>query len=421
MNHFEVPVPYHQQDAARACSAAVAQMVLEAIGGSVPTQMTLLGAIDAACKSAEGVGCAMGLASTINANQKKRTFAENRDPSFATGCRRIAHSLTAAASAVPAIVQNGNHWVLVYGVDVSSNAAPGPHVAAFWFNDPEPKTASLVMRPLPRPNRPPPEHSKNDMCGHGLPLHHNGTWNFGMPATMATVAGTPNGWQTFWWLTGAPEPPPFVTVTADAEFDVAARGSATAGMPPAVDPAPAGARMAPHPAPPGPGPAPGPGSDGAMIRPDDARREASRGIAAIPPNAPVSRALRGAEPDEVVRVWRLDVSGDAYDLVTMTKARTEPVALATVDAHTGTFLGVQVFPQHSISSVIPLEAAKEIFAEFVRRGAYGGGSDEPHATERYVWRPGSVSRSPYAPVVEFIDRGKAYYVAGDGNVYEDLY
>jgi len=159
----ELSVGYHQQDTDYYCGAACAQMVLHTVGQGLISQDDLYS--DNHSNTIEPSSWSTppdGLQWTMNHRQSTKYFAldslDTEDAISRMLCWTIHHYTVAPI----ALVEDGNHWVVVHGYTAS--AAPTSSVdvsytiSSFDINDPWPPT------PVPGP---PPPHSDGDVCGSG--------------------------------------------------------------------------------------------------------------------------------------------------------------------------------------------------------------------------------------------------------------
>jgi hypothetical protein len=159
----ELGVGYHQQDTSYYCGAACAQMVLHTVGQPLLSQDDLYN--DNHSHTIEPSSWSTppdGLQWTLNNLQSTKYFALDSLDSEDAISRMLCWTIHFWKVAPIALVENGNHWVVVHGYTAS--AAPSSSddlsytISSFDINDPWPPT------PTPAP---PPPHGDADVCGTG--------------------------------------------------------------------------------------------------------------------------------------------------------------------------------------------------------------------------------------------------------------
>jgi hypothetical protein len=160
----ELTVGYHQQDTDYYCGAACAQMVLHTVGQPLISQDQLYN--DNHSHSVEPQYWSTppdGLQWTMNNEQTAgKYFCLDALDSEDAASRMLCWTIHDWRVAPIALVEDGNHWVVVHGYTAS--AAPTSSVdisytiSSFDIKDPWP--------PTPTPG-PPPPHSDGDVCGSG--------------------------------------------------------------------------------------------------------------------------------------------------------------------------------------------------------------------------------------------------------------
>jgi len=119
----ELSVGYHQQDTSYYCGAACAQMVLHSIGQPLLSQDDLYN--DNHSHTVEPSYWSTppdGLQWTLNNRQSGKYFALDSDNTEDSISRMICWTVHYWKVAPIALVENGNHWVVVHGYTAS--AAP---------------------------------------------------------------------------------------------------------------------------------------------------------------------------------------------------------------------------------------------------------------------------------------------------------
>ena len=164
-------VDYHQQDTDYYCGAANAQMILDSIGAGLFDQNTLYTECHSHSTSDPPGSwyCGPdGLAWTLNQHRDGHALYFLVD-AFSTEdaiSRKIVWTIHHYQVAPAALVQGGNHWVVVAGYGASKAPAASSDTSytinEFVINNPWPPT------PSPTPAQPtPPPHSAGDICGSG--------------------------------------------------------------------------------------------------------------------------------------------------------------------------------------------------------------------------------------------------------------
>ena len=159
----ELAAPYHQQDTDYYCGAACAQMVLHTVGEPLLSQDGLYN--DNHSHTIEPNNWSTppdGLQWTLNNLQSTKYFALDSADSEDTISRILCCTIEFYNVAPIALVENGNHWVVVHGYTASARPSSfgdlSYTISSFDINDPWP--------PTPTPG-PPPPHSDGDVCGTG--------------------------------------------------------------------------------------------------------------------------------------------------------------------------------------------------------------------------------------------------------------
>jgi hypothetical protein len=170
-----VSVPYHQQELGAYCGPAVAQMLLDALTGTLwPRQADLYKLVGGAPNGQYSTTPAR-LAGILN--QAKAgypgTFRVDARADIAASMALAIGSLLQLGTPVPLAVQSGSHWVLLCGIETDIDPSLGnPYsILNVWINDPW---------PVP-PSTPPPPHSDPDGCG-GVGANRSipwGAWDSG--------------------------------------------------------------------------------------------------------------------------------------------------------------------------------------------------------------------------------------------------
>jgi hypothetical protein len=159
----ELTVGYHQQDTNYYCGAACAQMVLHSVGQTLISQDQLYN--DNHNHSVEPGSWSTppdGLQWTLNNLQSGKYFALDSLDSEDAISRMLCWTIHFWKVAPVALVEGGNHWVVVHGYTASAaptfGADPSYTISSFDINNPWPPT------PTPPP---PPPHTDGDTCGSG--------------------------------------------------------------------------------------------------------------------------------------------------------------------------------------------------------------------------------------------------------------
>jgi len=202
----ELSVGYHQQDTNYYCGAACAQMVLHSVGQPLISQDDLYNdnhshTIEASSWSTPPDG----LQWTMNNRQSGKYFALDSLSSEDAISRMLCWTIHHYKVSPIALVENGNHWVVVHGYTASaapaSSADASYTISSFDINDPWPPT------PTPAP---PPPHTDGDTCGSGG-THGVATTNVAY-ATWQSDYMTANIYGTQWLgkyvAVCDPDPPP---------------------------------------------------------------------------------------------------------------------------------------------------------------------------------------------------------------------
>jgi hypothetical protein len=164
-------VDYHQQDTNYYCGAANAQMILDSIGAGLFDQNTLYTECNSHSTSDPPGSwyCGPdGLAWTLNQHRDGHAlyFLVDAYSTEDTVSRKIVWTIHHYRVAPAALVQGGNHWVVVAGYGASkapANSADTSYtIDEFVIDNPWPPT------PAPTAAQPsPPPHSAGDICGSG--------------------------------------------------------------------------------------------------------------------------------------------------------------------------------------------------------------------------------------------------------------
>ena len=378
-----IDTPYHQQDKSYYCGAAVAQMMVDDRACEPEEQGALYDLLHDPCQHWY---TAPDRLATFLGTRLHETVAMFSDPDPLAACERLARALVPARLAVPAVVLDGQHWVLVTGVtyQAAERAGEVEAVDGFFFNDPSPVTAYVIY---PGASSPPFPHGSDDACGRGD--------HYGFADTYATIGG----WLSEYWPPA--QTAPCITVCR------------TSLMLPR--PLQLGARRPCDDVTPGSAP----------ISCDQAMACATAGIVrnAIDREGPLARQLYGS-----VAVGARYVGGNdtttAYYLVFL-KQDGKIVGTATVDALDGALGSVQAattapHPPNTKHShiVAALQAEASRYAPFhdfrdVR-------ADEVVVDEALYWRPSRESISRHRPFVRINVAGITLYRGLDGRFHSAL-
>lgn len=162
-------VGFHQQDTDYYCGAACAQMVLHSIGQALLSQDDLY--TDNHNHSVEPGSWATppdGLTWTMNNLQSSKYFALDSLSTEDAASRMLCWTIHNFGVAPIALVESGNHWIVVVGYTASATPTSSQDttytISSFDINNPWPPTPA----PLPGQTPPdPPPHADGDVCGSG--------------------------------------------------------------------------------------------------------------------------------------------------------------------------------------------------------------------------------------------------------------
>jgi hypothetical protein len=156
---ISAPVPYHQQDQSDYCGAAAGQMLLDKLGVGLLGQDTLFGlGIEYHLDNWWTTPAQMANLLNLNRGSNAGTFVVDAQTDGASSMARIIGHLIQLGTAVPVVVQSGQHWVLVCGIETDSQPSAEGQVSilSLWINDPWPTLPASA---------PPPPHTDPDSCG----------------------------------------------------------------------------------------------------------------------------------------------------------------------------------------------------------------------------------------------------------------
>ncbi len=394
-------VPYHQQDTDVYCGAACAQMVLDSIGAGIQDQATLY--TDCRNHTSE-------LSSWYNPPDGLQWLMNDRRPAGFGGwfalyalntedalSRKLVWTIHHYQVAPIALVQGGNHWIVVRGYDAS--AAPTSStdntftISAFEVNDPWPPVPSFYAPPNPPPPAPPP-HSGGDNCGTG--------GNRGIVNQHIAYSA----WKST-YMTGN------------------VYGSLWNGMNVAVcDPDPPSKY-------PGRIEEPRKRRDGeTLLNPEAARELAVHGLREyrLYDRDGWEAALRGAEPGRPSLVQRLDQIDSYYYIVPFINPRQNISVAVAVDARFGDYQQAVALPKEGTSILTALD--KHMLQELVVDRRFK--LEDPLGSllvrkEAYclyptlVWRSCRESLSPFYPFHMFTVGDLRVYVRLDGQIFTKLH
>jgi hypothetical protein len=378
-----IDMPYHQQDKSYYCGAAVAQMMIEDGTSEPDDQETLYNPLH---DPGQNWYTAPDRLATFLGQRLHDTFAVSSEPDPFTACERLASALVLARVAVPAVVLDGQHWVLVTGVTYRAAERTGEieTVDGFYFNDPSPVTAYVIY---PGALSPPLPHGFDDHCGRGD--------HYGFANTYATIGG----WLSEYWPPS--QSTPCITVLQT--------------LPTLPRPLRLGARRACDQVTPGPAP----------ISSDRATACATAGIVrnAIDREGPLARQLHGFDA-AAARYVAGDDTTAAYFLVFLKRAG-KFVGTATVDALDGALGSVQAATtaprppntEHAhIVNALRAEASRGTGFRHFRYVA----DDEVVVDEALYWGPSRESISRHRPFVRIHVAGTTLYRGLDGRFHSAL-
>jgi hypothetical protein len=371
--HEHLNVGYHQQDTDYYCGAACAQMVLHSIGQPLISQDDLYN--DNHSHSVEPGSWATppdGLQWTLNHRQSAKFFALDSLTSEEAISRMLCWTLHHYGVAPVALVEGGNHWVVVRGYTASAAPTSSQDTAyamqSFDINNPWPPTPAA--RPGQVPADPPP-HTDGDVCGSG-----------GARAT-ADINVSYATWQTDY-------------MTANV-FGLAWLGKYVAVCDPDPPPKPV-ARAVAHPPPLADG-SKLLGVDALRARFADTLRQAA--FAAHPRWSQVFAGVTAATPQ---LVQRLDRPDSYYWIVPTQDAQGRLRGLVNVDARFGTYqqaTGAATGFQSPLNFTSDEELIDHVLAKPIELGDHAGRlvlrREAITIGKALVWRPCRQSLSPFYP------------------------
>jgi hypothetical protein len=399
--HENLNVPYHQQNTDIYCGAACAQMVLDSIGAGIQNQDTLY--TDCRNHTSE-------LSSWYNPPDGLQWLMNDRRPPVFGGwfalyalntedalSRKLIWTIHHYQVAPIALVQGGNHWIVVRGYDAS--AAPSSStdntygITAFEVNNPWPPVPSFYAPPVPPPPAPPP-HSGGDGCGTG---GNRGIVNEHIAySTWKSNYMTGNVYGSLWNGKNVavcdPDPPPEYPGRSEAQVK----------------------RF-----------------DGeTLLNPEDAVRSAVAGLRTygLYDREGWESALGGAEPGRPSLVQRLDRIDSYYYIVPLINPEKTVTAAVAVDALFGDYQQAVALPKEGSSiltalnerTVEELVAGRRLQLEdplgtlLVREGTYS-------LSPTLVWRPSRESLSPFYPFHMITVGDIRVYVRLDGRLFTKLH
>lgn len=184
---------YHKQDDFDDCGRACAQALLRTIEGKLYQQSKLEEDVGAHCIETLSDSHAQlwgaypscmeeRLNSAAKLRSREMKLLAFNSPADASQC--IARSIALDGIPAAAVINNGGHWILVYGCDFDNhpdkpNEVDGidefvsclqtPYkIRAFYVHDPAATPWSMNSDPIANIAAPPGEHSDDDKCGRGI-------------------------------------------------------------------------------------------------------------------------------------------------------------------------------------------------------------------------------------------------------------
>ncbi|HEY1682121.1 MAG TPA: papain-like cysteine protease family protein [Candidatus Tumulicola sp.] len=381
-------VPYHQQDTSYYCGAASAQMLLDKIGASLIDQVTLYTLTHGNPLVAGWYTHPNGLRTCMNQEKPAAftsTFAVDAQADVAFAMARIFGALSEGQSPVAALVQDGNHWVVVQGVQTSvpANASDPSNIIGVWVNDPWP----------PVPAGPIPPHADPDSCTqNGQPnlylawsawnsdKYFNATDIGSGAALFVSVLVPPSGGG------GKPPVPP---ISARSFMDVEPEGP---------------------------------------ISPDDAIAATQRGLVAnglVPELESLNANFvtrPGINSKAVFLVERLDT--DAKYFLVLLRHSQRGALLSMVDQKGGSFGGTRFISNDEAERILSVESLQKKLRSRREIKVPGRGLVQTaNATVRdtLVWKLCVESRSPFFPFYCIRAGEMTFFSSLDGTLYSDLH
>jgi hypothetical protein len=391
----DLNTPYHQQDTDYYCGAAVAQMILDAIGSGLIDQDTLYNS-NHAHSSPGWYTSPDGLNFTLNAFMPPPPkfdsfFIVERGDTEPEGSANIVRTLRYFSVATGSLVYGCGHWVTVRGAktDIDPAGQDGPYtIDGFYINNPWPPTPSFYDPALGAP----PPHADPDLCGTG--------GDRGNANEFVTYADWQANYHTGCDVYGVGHNQ-FISVCDPRRPPL--RPLRLVGLTRLRD----GSRL---------------------ITPEEAIELAGRGVEAHlrrGERCTLTPALEGARAASADLVQRLDRPDEYYYLVTLVRDG-EPTAVVRGDGLYGVFQGALSLTRGQRSTIISGEAALEA----ARKGTIDLGDgigrlrirDSSYCVYPHlVWRPCRESRSPYYPFRQISIGGLTIYVGYDGRIYTALH
>lgn len=393
----KIPSAYHQQDNYYYCGAASAQMILDSRGTGLKDQDTLY-CSNHSHNIANWYTDPAGLTYTLNHYKPSPPTFNNYFVIYTTnteleGTEKIVHTLWKYGVSAAALVNKGDHWVVVHGVSTSVEPAPGSSysINGFWIHNPWPHLQD-VKPPLVSP----PPHSATDGCGSGGNRGnaaeyavYNSTWKDYFTAQTKLWGNPPSVWYNKYHSVCDPSPPELGQLVLKGDRPLA---------------------------------------DGdRFIEAEQATDFALRGVEEhnLRQDQTFELAMRDANPMNPVLVQRLDIHDTFYYLVPFARDNGLTLVLS-VDGLYGNFRGGLVLGKETPKPFIDRdEAYKRIVNQHIdledqdgritiRKGAF-------FFYPLMVWRPCRESRSPFYPFFMITVGSKNIYIGFDGTIYPELH
>jgi hypothetical protein len=387
------PVGYHQQDDPAFCGEAVAQMLLAALNGTDPTrQIDLrknLGAQADPPFATAPAALADGLTNLQTAPAIR--FDPHFDAHPIDSVRRIVASLQSVKTALPVMVFEKLHWVLVCNALLKSVSGSSDEFRGFFVNDPWPVTAKNAFPHEPNLPPSPFPHANGDACGNNA-----GNLIFGFAETFISAEG--------WFACYATKP---ATIGGQSGFVSVA--PSVAGIPAVRRPSTPAA---------------------APITTDSAHKAVQEDQ--LDQQGPLKDSLAGATFTKVlpsVSIIDPSLPATAYTGVVYSRPPVVTAGVALFGAR-GDLWGVRAYgpatpPSAGFLTEDEVKAAlqRERTGITERFGSRRFASMMERVEYRLVWRPSLASRSPFLPLarIENVPPDEPLYVTPFGKVlHEEL-
>lgn len=392
---INIGAPYHQQDTNYYCGAASAQMILDKIAGGLLGQDALYTITHGNPPVQGWYTHPNGLKTVLNGQKPAgfgAVFTVDTHNDIESSMASVFAALSGSNAPVAALVQSGNHWVVLHGVQTDPPANPGaqPTVIGVWINDPWP--------PVPAAGAVPP-HADPDACAQtGQPNQYVAWSAWNSNYFNATDIG--NGSAQFVSVLASP-------VAVGGKMPVLPQVPVVRFSFPRFLTNLMPKRSI---------------SENDAI--DSARRGAVRHGLVSEEKTLVRQIVEPSKsPDDAFLVQRLDAKNSHYYLV-LTRSGSRGPMFSMVEQQDGEFAGTRFISDDEAARVLTRQALQQRLQEMKETEIPGLGvvqTENALVEPTLVWKPCDESRSPYFPFYRIHSGPATFFSTLEGTLYSELH